>query len=105
MLAAVSSVPAYAEGKVATAAANEARLNTLTAEYTKRYQLKQYAEAIPIAEQAVAMAEAAFGPNDEQVAQVECRAELGRTAQAHQHVASGTSWQVVGNVVGQAATE
>ena len=69
MLAAVSSVPAYAEGKVATAAANETKLGKLTAEYTKRYRLKQYAEAIPIAEQAVAMAEAAFGPDDEWVAQ------------------------------------
>lgn len=69
MALAALALPAYAE-EAAAPAAGEARVDELTAEYTMRYQFEGPAKAIPVAEQALAAAEAAFGPGHERVAQV-----------------------------------
>ena len=60
--------PVY--GEEAAEVSAEARLNDLTAEYTMRYQFGPTEKAIPVAEQALAVAEEAYGPDHEQVAQV-----------------------------------
>ena len=54
-------------GKSATP---EAKLVQLTAHYTALHRHSRYAEAIPVAERALAIAQAAFGPDHERVAQV-----------------------------------
>ena len=64
LLVAVPAWLAYAEEPV-----EDARLNELTAEYTLLYQTGAHARAIPVVEQALAEAEATFGPDDERVAQ------------------------------------
>ena len=67
-------------GKAATP---EAKLMTLTTRYTALYRRDRYAEAIPVAERALATAQAAFGPDHEQVAQV--LNDLGRLYELQQN--------------------
>ena len=69
LVAAGVALPAWAE-EAGAPAVGEARVNELTVEYTMRYQFGGPAQAIPVAEQALAAAEAAFGPDHERVAQV-----------------------------------
>ena len=65
------ALPVYAEeAKEAAEPTPEAKLNDLAVEYTLRYQFSGPAKAIPVAEQALAFAEQAFGPEHERVAQV-----------------------------------
>ena len=79
LLAAGLSVPAYAEQR-ASLASEDARLQELTAQYTQHYQAGAYAEAIPLATQALSLAEAVFGADHERVAQV--LNDLGRLYQS-----------------------
>ena len=80
LLAAALAVPACAGESLTAPAADEARLNELTAEYTQSYQAGAYAEAISVAKQALALAEQAFGSEHGQVAQV--LNDLGRLYQS-----------------------
>ena len=66
-------------GKAATP---EAKLAKLTVHYTALYRHSRYAEAIPVAERALAIAQAAFGPDHERVAQV--LNDLGRLYELQQ---------------------
>ena len=85
------AAPVTAE-EPAAPAADETRFNELTAQYTLLYQTGAHAQAIPVAEQALAEAETVFGPDDERVAQVlndlgrfhELLGELEPAARAHE---------------------
>ena len=70
LLAAAGFVVPCAAEEPSGAPAQDARLNDLTMEYTMRYQMGEQAEAILIAERALAEAEAVFGPGHERTAQV-----------------------------------
>ncbi|MBI4342601.1 MAG: tetratricopeptide repeat protein [Candidatus Omnitrophica bacterium] len=90
LLAMGLALPASAED--AAAPTPEAKLNELTAEYTIRYQFSGAAQAIPVAQQALAVAEEAFGPDHERVAQVlndlghlhQAQHELEQAGQLHE---------------------
>ena len=89
--AGVRAGPATAEEQAAPAP-NDIKLNELTVQYNLLYQAGEYAQAVPVTEQAVAAAETAFGPDDAQVAQAlndlgrlhELLGELEPSARAHE---------------------
>ena len=83
LLAAGLALPAYAEHQPSLSS-EERRLQELTVQYTQRYRAGAYAEAIPIATQALDLAEKVFGPDHERVAQV--LNDLGRLYQSQHNL-------------------
>ena len=91
LLAAFVSCPVYAENR-ASLSSEDARLTELTVQYTQHYQAGACAKAIPIATQALDVAEKAFGPDHERVAQVlndlgrlyQSQHEMDRAARMHE---------------------
>ena len=63
------ALPVSAENRESPSS-EETRLQALTTQYTQRYRDGAFTEAIPIATQALGLAESLFGPDHERVAQV-----------------------------------